>query len=173
MAIDGPVQAFLAKGKKTKPLISVDVDNTIAFFSQHVLAVINDRFATQYTLEDWILPGGHWITDPAQSAFFHTLHENAEFKATMAPDYAGIAAVWAIRDAGFDVAITSSRPESMLQVTKDWLKRYDCPLQQVSVGPRAKEQLSRNHNKDHPVLFVDDNPHLINDVNRPGSQLYW
>lgn len=72
-----------------------------------------------------------------------------------APDYAAIAAINAIYDAGYHVIIASSRPASLQQETERWLNQWGVRYHECHVGDDSKAYNADNAPR--PLVFVDDN----------------
>lgn len=171
MSFNDPVLAFLDHAhQEVKPVISIDVDNTLAFFTSHILAVINAQFDTDYKIKDQTKPALHFLKGE-ELMYAIKQHSKPAFFATMAPDYAAIASVQAIKNAGYYVVIASSRQSDMEKVTTKWLNKWGIPYDEVHVGPGEKAKESQKHSIDNPIIFIDDNPHIDIKISRPGSQV--
>lgn len=72
-----------------------------------------------------------------------------------APDYAAIAAINAIYDAGYHVIIASSRPASLQQETERWLNQWGVRYHECHVSDGSKAYNADNAPR--PLVFVDDN----------------
>ena len=167
MSILDPVNSFLGKLDSGRPIVSVDIDNTIAFFTQHLLAVINAQFDTDYKVKDQDRPGLHFLSgDELQYALIQ--HSSPIFFRTMAPDYSAIASVQAIKDAGYYVIIASSRVPEVQEATIKWLDKWQVPYDEVRVGHHVKEQVLSEYPN---VMFIDDNPHVVNHLSGPQVQI--
>ena len=167
MSILDPVNSFLGKLDSGRPVISVDIDNTLSFFTPHLLAIINSQFGTDYKLKDQKEPGLHFLQgDELQYALLQ--HSSPIFFRTMSPDYAAIAAVQAIKDAGYYVIIASSRVPEVQEATIKWLDKWQVPYDEVRVGHHVKEQVLSEYPN---VLFVDDNPHIVHHLSGPQVQI--
>lgn len=168
MSLNDPVQSFIAKSQVARVVISVDIDNTLAFFTQHLLAVVNAESDSNYDIKDQKNPGMGFLKGKDLSYAIEQ-HSNPAFFATMAPDYAAIAAVQAIKDAGYYVIIASSRGKEVKDATVEWLNQWGVPYNEVMVGHHAKSKVSASHSPYNPCMFIDDNPHILDNVNSPGT----
>lgn len=140
------------------PDFSIDIDGTIAFDTQAYLAIINNALGEHYSYADVSMYHDYsWTSNPqkahdAVKAFVHS----DEFGWTIAPDYAAIAAVQALYNAGFHIIVATLRNPKHEDATRAWLSQWQVPFHELRMGKLSKQSVADDHDVDNPVIFVDD-----------------
>jgi hypothetical protein len=132
-----------------------DIDNTLSFASEAVVAALNARFGlSMKAMEQKVyristtLPveQGMWLDSWCKSSIFYT---------NMAPDFHAVDAAARIRAAGYELVIATNRDPSMQLTTAQWLSDWGIGYDQLLLGPTVKIDFCKAHPN---TVAIDDDP---------------
>lgn len=157
---------------EVKPVVALDIDGTLGDYHEHFL-----RFAEAYFgLE------GYWLDYDAHlwsfSVWWASRHDKTisdyrqaklayrqgGMKRTM-PIFTGAQALcWAIRDAGAELWVTTTRPylslDNIVPDTVEWLRRHEIEYDGMLFDDDKYEQLANRVDPERVVAIFDDTPEL-------------
>jgi uncharacterized HAD superfamily protein len=154
--------------------LSVDLDGTLADFLTPALQSLNDRFGTTYAPEQvTVLPYQSEL--PAlHRAHFEEFVSDVEIYGHLPALPNSIEAILNLASLGYNIVITSHRPPDALRPTRDWLLLHGVPYAQLEVDFGSKAILAERYGPSHPLIFLDDDPSLIQELHLPreGIELW-
>ena len=154
--------------------LSIDLDGTLADFITPALRTVNERFGTNYTPDSFpTKPFGPHLP-PEQRAAFQGFVADPEIYRTLDPLPDGVACTLALARAGYPIIITSHRPPASLIPTRDWLLAQGIPYLGLEVSFDSKAVVSARYGPDRPLIFVDDDPNLVQTLAlpHPGVEIW-
>ncbi len=165
-----------------KPLtLLFDIDGVLGFLTETIVTGLNAHFGTSLVVSEMT---DYWLEEvlpPDQSKWLVEQFQRPVVYANVAPDYAGIAAVqaiWRARDRllarPITIVVSSDRPPDAQQVTKDWLRKWRVPYDQLVLrGKGGKLSIAREHDPEHPLILLDDDPRKMETVaTLPGCRVW-
>jgi hypothetical protein len=152
------------------PIVSIDCDGTLNLVLHALAAAVNARCKTQYTYFDMVefkkgdFPGDQKAQEWART-FLSYNHGSKKatkgFYRALPPDWAAIAAVRAMYNAGVYVHVSTHRDLPLQKLTEWWLSKWQIPYHELHVGDTSKERLAEQcAAAGQDVIFVDDSPRL-------------
>lgn len=156
-----------------RPDIICDTDDTLCFEAEELISIANAMFG--FNLELAILTDYHPLTFPkgvGANKWLKNWRNDPRCYVNHAPDYDAIAGIGALRDAGYHVTVSSDRPATMEQVSRNWYAQWQVPYDEMVIaGPGSKAMLCGQHSADNPCILIDDNPNNAS-LARPGVQVW-
>lgn len=162
-----------------KPIVAIDIDGTLGDYHGHFL-----RFAAEWTGKDieallygsLKMYGGDmpfreyckvlFDIDDATYRQIKLAYRQGGMKRSM-PILTGARALcWAVRDAGAELWITTTRPylslDNIVPDTVEWLRRYEIEYDHMLFDADKYEVLASRVDSGRVVAILDDLPEMIN-----------
>ena len=155
-----------------RPTILADTDGVTAFKNLAEVGDLNSAFAEGF---DPLKGASDEDLDPAQQAWLDAWYSRPESVWEIAPDYRGIKALEHLVAAGYDVIVSSNRPDHLAGESTDWYKYWAPDLSKnvkfVFEGKGTKQNLVSNYGPKDPLVWFEDEPTFIPYVG-PGISMW-
>lgn len=166
-----------------KPVVAVDLDGTLGDYHAHFLAFAGGYFS--WPRFDWEFHGGaegsfrEYVmqTTGISERDWHNVklaYRQGGMKRTMPMFIGAQAFCWAVRDAGAELWITTTRPylslDNIVPDTEEWLRRYDIAHDGLLFDDDKYRILAERVDPERVVAIFDDLPEYVAAANKvfPG-----
>lgn len=157
----------------TRPTLMFDIDGILGFLTETTVTALNAHFGSGLVVSDM---DDYWLEDtlPAeQGDWLEQLFAEPVTYANVAPDYAGISAVQAVHQAGYETVVSSDRPPAARAATEAWLEKWRVPYDDLVLdGKGGKLAVARQHGPDDPLILFDDDPRKMDTIPAAGVELW-
>jgi uncharacterized HAD superfamily protein len=152
----------------SKPTVLCDVDNTLAWTQNQLLAMLNAVFGTNLKLSEITVYHFEANLPLEQSTWLKQQYLRSITFANVAPDFHAIDAINTIHDRGYQVVIGTSRDSKLQGVTKQWLDEWGVKYDDLRVGTTAKQDYARTNSN---LVAIDDDPSAALDLANLGAEV--
>lgn len=166
-----------------KPLLFVDIDDTIADTFPYFVSLANERFGNPDGLDDGeivrrfgIMPNVPFWQTPEVLLWLAAESVSSERQEKIPPVPGAIDGVWRLAER-YAVAYATSRPESVREGTVRWLVRHGFPEGELHMRTGEFELVNGNLWKASlvrergAIAVVDDNPEILRALELAGETL--
>lgn len=156
--------------REVKPVVAFDIDGTLGDYHGQLIDFVAQYVGREPGLDDRPFDGsmnfGDWIIDAFDLDSRKTYRDiklafrQGGSKRTMPPYRGRISAVWAARNTGCEIWLTTTRPymrlDSVDPDTREWLRRNNVPFDHLMYDEHKYPLLAQHVEPERVILIVDD-----------------